>query len=87
MTLGAVNTRTAQRRAGGHRGVTVPRRLRKSSTDRQGRDLGKRNVNGRAYLVCPMCSQRASVKARISGVQTWKCEDCGYRDDENGPLN
>jgi ribosomal protein L37AE/L43A len=87
MSLGAVNTRTAQRRDSGHLGVTVPRRHRKSSTDRQGRDLSKRNANGRPFMVCPMCSQRASVKYRISGVQTWKCESCNYMDDENGPLN
>ena len=87
MSLGAVNTRTAQRRGQGYRGSAVLRRDRRSSTDRQGRELGKRDANGRPYLVCPMCSNRASVKARISGVQTWKCDHCGYRDDEHGPLN
>jgi hypothetical protein len=36
-----------------------------------------------------MCGKRSSVQGRIKGVRTWRCENgnCGYHDDEHGPLN
>ena len=85
--LGAVHTRTSGRHAGGLRTRTVPRGQRKSRFDRQGRETGLKNPAGRPYGVCPMCSERSSVRYRLSGVRTWRCESCGYHDDENGPLN
>ncbi len=89
MGLGSVNTRTAQRQDRGRIGATVPRRDRRSNTDRQGRELRLRNPDGLPYGVCPMCSQRSSVKFLRAGVRTWHCEhgNCGYDDDTNGPLN
>ena len=85
--LGTHNTRTAQRHERGVRTGSVSRRDKRSTTDRHGRELRKRDPSGRIYQVCPMCSARASIQTRIKGVRTWKCSNCGYRDDTNGPLN
>ena len=57
------------------------------ATDRAGRELGLRNPQDRPYSVCVMCSNRSMVSGSINGVRVWNCESCGYRDDENGPLN
>jgi rubredoxin len=87
VSLGAVNMRTAEQHARGFRTGTVRRGDRKSRFDREDRELGKRNATGQIYQVCPMCSQRSSIQTRIQGVRTWRCESCGYADDERGPLN
>lgn len=89
MTLGKVNQRTAER----HAQAPVQRHTRRGQRDkrydRQGREVGLRNPEGRRYSVCVMCSERSMVRTIVSGVKTWSCEngDCGYSDDENGPLN
>ena len=89
MTLGAVHTRTAHRHAAGARTRTLPRNKKGSRFDREGRELGLRNAQGRPYEVCTMCSRRSMVRFTINGVRTWKCEhgSCGYHDDADGPLN
>ena len=85
--LGAVHRRTAAARAAGTAMPTVPRNRRSTTTDRYGRELGRRNAQGRAYEVCPMCGQRASVRYRVQGRRVWRCEHCGYADSMAGPLN
>ena len=89
MTLGAVHARTARRHAAGARTRTLPRHEKGSRFDREGRELGLRNAEGRPYSVCTMCGRRSMVKYIIRGVRTWHCEhgSCGYHDDANGPLN
>lgn len=87
MVLGRVNQATADRYAVSPGERFTRRGDRDKRYDRHGREVGLRNPEGRPYSVCVMCSERSMVRGSVKGVRTWKCERCGYRDDEHGPLN
>jgi ribosomal protein L37AE/L43A len=76
---------TSSRRAAGANAVTLAgHRGNPKRYDSQGRPYGK-NKDGVAYTVCPMCSQRLSV--RYPNQDFWSCEGCGYKDNEIQALN
>ena len=88
MDLGRRNQRTAVRHAAGLHTRSVPRREKRGRFDAFGREMRLTNPEGITYEVCTMCGQRSMVPDRSRGrARQWKCESCGYRDDELQPLN
>ena len=87
--LGTANRRTA--RTYEVRGaVAVPRRERRSDTDRYGRRLNLRNAEGYGYEPCVMCEKRSMVRHKY-GCRKFTgdhhcCERCGYADTDLKPL-